>query len=263
LFGVSPADASRPSPFSSQAVRQAAAACIDRAVVAQAAGGVLAQAYVPANSPYFAPQALPPAYDPAAAASLLTNAGWVDADNDPATPRTAQGAPGFAADAPLALSLFVSPDAAQQAAAQVVQQGLASCGFQVTLETLPPAEYLAAGPSGPVFGRSFDLALFAFPAADLPPCRLFLSREIPGEPPASARGWGGANAAGYASPAFDRACTSALTALPGDSALLQDFAQAQSLLEQDLPFLPLYWQEWVVVANMDWFEQAQPAQTNP
>ncbi|MCU0485637.1 MAG: ABC transporter substrate-binding protein [Anaerolineales bacterium] len=36
LFGVSPAEASRPSPFASQAVRQAAANCVDRAAAAQA-----------------------------------------------------------------------------------------------------------------------------------------------------------------------------------------------------------------------------------
>lgn len=246
LFGISPASQTRPGPFTSQAVRQAAAQCIDRAAVAQAAGAVLAEAYIPADSPYFNPQAALPAYDPAAAPSLLTNAGWVDADANPATPRTALGAPGFVVGAPLAVSLYVSPDAAQGAAVEVIRQGLAACGFQVALAASPAAEYLAAGPEGPVFGRNFDLALFAWSAAETPPCSLLLSREIPGEYPAYPRGWGGANAAGYASVAFDRACTSALTALPGDPAALQDYALAQSLLVQDLPFLPLYWQERVI-----------------
>ena len=149
------------------------------------------------------------------------------------------------------VSLFVSPDAVQQAAAEVVRRGLSACGFRVALQALPAAEYLAAGPEGPVFGRNFDLALFAWPATEMPPCSLFLSRETPGEYPAYAKGWGGANAAGYASPEFDRACTSALTALPGDPAVLQDFAQAQALLAHDLPFLPLYWQEWVMAVNKD------------
>lgn len=263
LFGVRPANETRPSPFASPAVRQAVAHCINRAAVTQAAGAVLADAYVPADSPYFNPQAALPAYDPAAAAPLLANAGWVDADNDPATPRTALGAPGFVVGAPLAVSLYVSPDTAQQAAAEVIRQGLAACGFQVKLETLPPAEYLAAGPEGPVFGRNFDLALFAWPASELPPCNLLLSREIPGAYPAYAKGWGGSNAAGYASVEFDRACTSAFTALPGDPAALQDYALAQSLLAQDLPFVPLYWQERLFAVRDEIMVDFLPAQPVP
>ena len=264
LFGVRPVNESRPSPFASLAVRQAAAQCIDRAAVAQAAGALLAQAYVPAESPAFNPQAALPPYDPASAAPLLTSAGWVDADNDPATPRTALGAPGFVMGAPFSVSLYVSPDPAQQSAASVIQQGLSACGIQVTLETLPPAEYLAAGPQGPVFGRNFDLALFAWPVTAHPPCNLLLSREIPGEYPAYPKGWGGANAAGYARPEFDRACTSALTALPGDPAAQQDYALAQALLAEDLPFLPLYWQERLyavrdeILAHLDLAQPASP-----
>lgn len=251
LFGMQPADESRPSPFANPAVRQAAALCIDRAAVAQAAGAELAEAYVPAASLYFDPQAVLPAYDPAAAGLLLTNAGWVDADNDPATPRTAQGAAGFALEASFVVSLYVSPDPTLQAAASIIQQGLAGCGIQVGLETLPAEEYLAAGPSGPVFGRAFDLALFAWQATETPPCRLMLSSEIPGDYPAYAKGWSGANAAGYTNAEYDRACSSALTGLPGDSTVLQDYAQAQRLLAEDLPLLPLYWQVRISTATAE------------
>ena len=132
-----------------------------------------------------------------------------------------------------------------------MQQGFAACGIQVTLETLPAAEYLAAGPEGPVFGRDFDLALFAWSAAPVPPCGLFLSSAIPGAYPAYAQGWGGANAAGYASPAYDRVCTSALTALPADPTAITDYAQAQALLAVDLPFLPLYWQDRTSASTAD------------
>ncbi len=258
LFGTRPANESRPSPFASLEVRRAAALCVDRAAVAQAASGTLAEAYVPTGSPYFNPQAVLPAYDPAAAGPLLDNAGWVDADADPTTPRTALGAPGFVTGSPFAISLLVSPDEAQQAAALIIQQGLGDCGIQVTLETHSAAEYLAAGPDGPVFGRAFDLALFAWPAGQAPPCGLLLSREIPGDYPAYLKGWGGANAAGYARPEYDRACTSALTALPSDAAAAQDYAQAQALLAEDLPLLPLYWQERLAAASANLCGLAAP-----
>jgi peptide/nickel transport system substrate-binding protein len=247
LFGIQPADESRPSPFANPAVRRAAAQCIDRAAVAESASAELAQTYIPVDSLYYNPQAALPAYDPQAGGVLLTNAGWVDADGDPATPRTAQGVAGYAQGAPLVLSLYVSPNPTLQAAAGAIQQGLAGCGMQVNLETLPVTEYLAPGPSGPVFGRAFDLALFAWQAKQTPPCELLLSSEIPGAYPQYAKGWSGANAAGYASLEYDRACSNALTALPGDSAVVQDYAQAQSLLAEDLPLLPLYWQEHVAM----------------
>jgi peptide/nickel transport system substrate-binding protein len=243
LFGLLPANGTRPAPFANPAVRQAAALCLDRAAVAQAAGGATLEAYVPAGSPYFNAQAALPAPDPAAAATLLTNAGWVDGDADPATPRTALGAPGYTSGAPLAVSLLVAQDPAQQAAAEAIQQGLASCGFQVTVEPRPAEEVFAPGPQGPIFGRNFDLALIAWPNSNLPPCRLFLSREIPGAYPAYPLGWGGANASGYSRPEYDLACTSALTALPGSPEIAAGYAQAQSLLAQDLPFLPLYWKD--------------------
>jgi peptide/nickel transport system substrate-binding protein len=248
LFGIQPAEEGRPNPFSNQAVRQAVALCIDRAVIAESVGAELAEAYIPTDSVYYNPQAKLPAYDPQAGRELLTNAGWVEADNDPETPRTAQSVAGFADGAPLVVSLYVSPDPTLQVAAGLIQQGLEGCGMQLTMETLPAAEYLAPGPSGPVFGRAFDLALFSWQATHMPPCGLLLSNEIPGNYPQYAKGWSGANAAGYANLEYDRACSSALMALPGDSTALQDYAQAQQLLAEDLPLLPLYWQERTAVA---------------
>ena len=251
MAGIQPADVSRPSPFASQAMRQAVAMCIDRQAIAQVTGGELAQAYLPAESAYFNPQAVLPVYDQAAGQALLTSAGWFDADNNLATPRTAQGAAGFAPGSPLLVRLLVSPDPALQAAALLIQQGLAGCGMQVELDTRPAAEYLAPGPTGPVFGRAFDLALFAWQAADTPSCWLLLSSRIPGYYPQYTQGWGGANAAGYASPEFDRYCSSALTGLPSDGEVLQAYAQAQARLAEDLPVLPLYWQERVAAASQD------------
>lgn len=244
MFGIQSTDQSRSIPFANPTVRQAAAMCIDRAAVAQVAGAELAEAYIPVSSFYFDPQAVLPSYNPAAGRQLLESAGWKDMDNDPSTPLMAE-------EETFAVSLYVSPDPILQKAAGIIQQGLADCGIELRLETLPATEYLASGPGGLVFGRNFDLAMLAWQASTTPPCGLLLSSEVPGVYPAYPKGWSGANATGYASEEYDIACSSALTGLPGDDSILQNYAEAQRLQAQDLPWLPLYWQLSISAAKAD------------
>ena len=71
--------------------------CIDRqALVDQLSGGQMqvADLYVPPDHPLYNPEALQYDFDPQAASELLTSMGWLDTDNDPSTPRIAQGVPG-------------------------------------------------------------------------------------------------------------------------------------------------------------------------
>lgn len=246
-LGIVPAATGQSSHFTQMEVREAAALCIDRqAIASQVLAGLAqpAQSLFPPGYPGAVESGSRLEFDPQAGQQRLEAAGWHDLDNEPATPRTSLAVPGFTDGAPLQVAYLVSSDSDRQIAAQLVQQGLQDCGFGVEISTLPYAEYLAPGPQGPVFGRNFDLAQFAWP---LPPenpaslCALYLSGEIPGPYPEFPRGWGGGNASGYASSAYDQACQFLLAAPAEWQSYAPAVEQVQQLLESDVPVLPLYW----------------------
>ena len=99
--------------------------------------------------------------------------------------------------------------------------------------------YLAPGPDGPIFGRSFDLAQFAWTTSFEPPCNLYLTSEIPGPYPDFPKGWGGVNASGYSNPEFDQACDNALFSLSDSAQHRPEHFKAQQIFSEDLPGLPL------------------------
>ncbi len=254
VFGIRPYDAQRPAFFANPLVRQAVARCIDRQAVLDTLGEGMwqsADAYLSPAHPLYQAPAANYAYDVQAGMALLDQAGWLDQDGDPATPRTASGVLGFVDGTPLAINYLVSEDSERQGVAQAVRGMLAQCGVQVNVEARPAQEYLAAGPAGPVFGRNFDLAQLAWADTLEPPCGLYLSSEIPGPYPQSPLGWGGMNASGYSSPAFDLACQSARLALPDSAQYVEQHAQAQALFAEDLPSLPLYWRYRVFLLRPD------------
>ena len=90
---------------------------------------------------------------------------------------------------------------------------LGQCGIRTKIIAQPVQEFLAPGPDGPVFGRSFDLAQFAWAGSFVPACNLYLTSEITGPYPDFPKGWGGMNASGYTNPQFDAACGNALFSL--------------------------------------------------
>jgi peptide/nickel transport system substrate-binding protein len=254
LFGIVSLDEQSPRFFAAKEVRQAAALCIDRQALAdQLFGGRTepAQAYVSAANPYFNPQAAINIYDPLKGQELLQKAGWVDQDNDPKTPRTSLGVAGLPDNVSFMVDYLVSPDEERQAAAKLVQADLAECGIGVNILTQEAQQYLAPGPEGPVFGRQFQMAQFAWPAAWEPPCYLYISDEIPGPYPDYSKGWGGVNASGYANPEYDRACRDGRFTLAEAPLHTQAYFQAQATLAEDLPALPLYWHFKTVLTRPD------------
>lgn len=253
-FDLSPMEANHPAIFASREVRQAVAMCINRqALVDQLSGGQMqvADLYVPPAHPLYNPDAKHYTFDPHAASDLLTQSGWLDTDNDPSTPRIAQGVGGVTDGTPFVVQYLVSNEEERQAAAQMVQTDLQGCGIQVEILSQPAEEYLAAGPDGPVFGRQFDLAQFAWMTAVEPPCSLYLTNEIPGPYPDYPKGWGGVNATGYSNPQYDQACLDALYSLPDTTQHIEKHAEAQTIFAEDLPALPLYWHYRVVVGRPD------------
>ena len=253
-FDLSPLDEEHPAYFTNREVRQAVAMCIDRqALVEQLSGGrmPIADLYVPAGHPLFNTDAKQYAFDLQAAAELLTVSGWMNTDTDPATPRISQGLVGIADGTPFTVEYLVSAEPERQAAAKMIQADLQECGIQVEIVSQPAEQYLAAGPDGPVFGRQFDLAQFAWMAAVEPPCYLYLTHEIPGPYPDYPKGWGGVNAGGYSNPQYDQACLDGFYSLADMPQHPQKHAETQAIFAEDLPVLPLYWHYRVIMARPD------------
>jgi peptide/nickel transport system substrate-binding protein len=253
-FGIVPLDEQSPKFFAAKEVRQAISLCIDRPALAEQIFGGLAeaaQAYVSAESPYFNLEAPLNAYDPAKGQDLLQKAGWVDQDNDLQTPRASLGVAGIPDNTVFMVDYLVSPDAERQAVAKQVQADLAECGIGTNITTQEAQQYLAPGPEGPVFGRRFQMAQFAWPASWEPPCYLYSSDEVPGPYPDYPKGWGGVNASGYANPEYDGACRDGRFTLAEEPLHTQAYFQAQSILAEDLPALPLYWHFKTILTRPD------------
>jgi len=256
-FGIQPmaaAGETSASLFQSPQLRQAIATCIDRERLANELFFGISQApdtYLPPSHPLANPDVKRYAYDPEAASALLDSAGWSDTDQDPATPRQAQGVVGVADGTPLVIELLTSDEAEKQTAALILQGNLAGCGIHLTVNALPLEELYAPGPEGPVFGRAFQLAQFNWSNSYEPPCFLYLSSEIPGPYPDFPRGWGGANASGYQNAEYDLACRTAMTSLSDDPQYTANHRRAQEIFANDLPAFPLYMRLKLVAARPD------------
>ena len=254
LFGIGSLDDQRPRFFASPEVRRAVALCIDRqALVDQLFPGQteVAQAYIPAANPLFNPEAAQLVYDPAKANEMLQKAGWVDLDNNSQTPRTAQGVEGLPDGVAFEVDYLVSPDEERQSAAGFVQASLAGCGVRVNIVSQDFQQYLAPGPEGLVFGRRFEMAQFAWPAVWEPPCYLYASDEVPGPYPDYPKGWGGVNAGGYTNLDYDGTCRDGRFTLPEMPLHAQASSQAQAILANELPAVPLYWHFKIILTRPD------------
>lgn len=233
-------------------LRQALAGCINRQQLVEeifSGQADLASSFLPVEHPLAGVEITTDTYDPAAASAQIEAMGWVDADNDPATPRLARGVVGVADGSPLQLSLLTTDDPTGRQTADLLGTSLAGCGVKVEVQALPMRELLASGADGPVFGRRFQLAIFAWQTALESPCALYTSGEIPGTYPTAQKGWGGANAGGYANPEYDQNCALALAGLPGEVETGRAHQRVQEIFAEDLPALPLYFLNEYVAAG--------------
>jgi len=241
-FGIDTLNLQRVDLFGNKQVRQAIAMCIDRQkIVDELLFGVslVPDSYIPPNHPLFQSQTRLE-FSPERAGELFTTAGWMDTDADPQTPRTAQGIPGIPDGTPFEFTYLVPSDAQRPKVAGIIKEGLAQCGIGV--EVIPENwdGLMKPGPEGPLFGRQFEMAQFAWVASIEPACYLFSSDEIPGPYPAHPKGWGGGNLTGYSSLEFDEACRQAKSALPGSEIYIENHTRAQAIFMDELPVIPLY-----------------------
>jgi peptide/nickel transport system substrate-binding protein len=256
-FGIRPvaydngynAGVDRPDFFGDVNLRQAVAMCIDRQKlvdsVLQGLSTVPAS-YVPADYPLYTSSATTYSFDVKAANALLDKIGWRDVDNDPLTPRVAFGVKNVPDATRLELDYITTGATQRVQVSGMVADSLAQCGIQVNVKYLDQTALYAAGPDGPLFGRSFEMAEFAMGSTgEEPPCEWFTSSEIP----SAANYWVGTNVSGYSSPAFDAACQAVQQSLTDETTHADAYHQDQMIFTQDLPVLPLYWRIKVAAAR--------------
>jgi peptide/nickel transport system substrate-binding protein len=282
-FGITPASyddgwnfGDRPDYFGDARTRRAIALCLDRQrVVDEVLGGqsIVPDTYLPPSHPLYNPDVARYAFDVESGSGLLEEVGWADHDSDPATPRIYQGDdPQIPQGVPLTFQYWTTEASQRSQAAQILVDGLAQCGIQAELTLLPVEALYAGGPEGGVFGRQFDLAQFAWEPAQTPPCHLYLSEAIPGDPtelteegaPRFPYGWGGWNATGYANPEYDAACSAALRAMPDEPDYLHEHHRPQAILAENLPSVPLYMHLKMAIARPDFcgFQLDQSARSD-
>lgn len=197
-------------------------------------------------------------YDPETANQMLEDMGFTDADSNGVreashtiTCTVAVDLDGttkdkvIAAGTPLELDLITTQgNAMREETTLLFQQDMVAIGVKINLEYLPANVFFAEGPRGPLYGRSFDLAQFAWTTGALPPIGLFFCTEIPSEDTS----WGGNNPAGWCNPEFDRLGKLATTALERNDSLSL-FHQAQRIFADEIPVLPLFAKVMVMAAN--------------
>jgi peptide/nickel transport system substrate-binding protein len=240
--------------FSDVRVRQALALCLDRQqVVESVLSGLSAvpNSYLPPEHPLYNPNLTTYSFDVAAAGLLLEQAGWMDVDHDPSTPRQAWGVAGIPSGTPFQVNYVTTNAVQRQQVSTILTASLAQCGIKVNVQYLDADTLYAPGPDGVLFGRKFDLAEFAMGSTGIEtPCDWYTSSEIP----SAANNWVGTNVSGYNDPAFDAACLASQQSLPDDPAHAvrrAAYAQAQSIFADELPVIPLYWRVKTAAARPD------------
>jgi peptide/nickel transport system substrate-binding protein len=259
-FGIKPASyddgynvaTDRPDFFSDVRVRQAVAACLDRQGFI-ASNNLFSRTIIPTgmyppDSPLYPSdlQAVP--FDPVEGSRLLKEVGWMDADGDPATPRTAQGVNGVLDGTPFSLTYQTTDSSLRQKAAAWFTASLAQCGIQVNVETSTSAELFAAGPAGKIFGRQFDLVQFTWVGGSQTPCYLYETNQIP----SASNLWIGANVSGFSNPEFDAACQSLRETRPEQVDLIKARStEVNRLFAELLPVIPLYYPIKISASRLD------------
>lgn len=253
-FGIDPLNPNSPGLFKTREVRQAIAMCTDRQrMIDELFSGhsQVPDTYVPPTDPLFNPDVKHYPYDPEAGSALLDSLGWKDSDQNPDTPRVSQGVLDVPDGTPFEFDYLVLQGGESEKAAQILDTSLAKCGIKINVMPEASDTLFAPGPQGPIFGRNFSMAQFAWSSSLEPPCFLYLSREIPGSYPEYPKGWGGANDTGYKNPQYDQACEQVLSSLPGTPEYSDANRQAQAIFADDLPSLPLYLHLNVVAMRPD------------
>ncbi len=218
-----------PNWFAQVEARRAVAYCLDREAMVDEilfGQGAVMDSYVSTSYPTaeLATDGFPYTRDLAIADERLTMLNYIDRDGD-----------GIREDIdgnPLAININVPAESVSRVRlAEMFADNLADCGISVTVAPLPAASFYTEGEEGPIFGRNFDAALFAWQLPSEPACHLYTEEAI-----------GRVNVTGWAEPLglFDEACRDGRHAFVGDSTYNAAHQAAMELYASNLPSIPLF-----------------------
>ncbi len=229
------------SPLADLDVRQAIARCIDREKLSTVLPGealIPADGFIPPGHPAYRATRSP--HDPEAAQAALEAAGWHAPDDDAI--RTARGVQGIADGTPLSITMHLAPQYFVTAAH--IAADLEQCGVGVQPLLTEMQLLYANTEASPLFGRTFEMALFGWQAEIPHICGAWFSSHIP----SAENNWAYENVSGFASEAYDAACERAIQAV--DPATQQAaLREAEALLNAELPTLFLTWRPYWFIAR--------------
>jgi peptide/nickel transport system substrate-binding protein len=226
------------SLFSDVRMRQAIAGCIDRQALVEEMAFDLSDvpdSYLPPSHPLHLAEDSAEGSGSAEAMEILTEMGWQDHDDDPSTPRVAQGVMGIMNGALLEFHLLTTSDALHETLAEEIKTDLAECGISVEIEFGDAQEIFTPWPNGPVFGGRFDTVLWAWPVFVSPPCEMYGSFEIP-----SVDFPFGLNASGFTDQEYDQACRRILFGPPSGQDYFDAIRITEEIYQTERPSIPLY-----------------------
>jgi peptide/nickel transport system substrate-binding protein len=229
-FDLKPAD-KRAVFFDDVRVRQAIAYGTDRKLMVDKilyGKSKILNSYLPEAHPMYAPkeQIIIYEYDKERAKQLLKEAGWV-ANKD-----------GWLEKGGVVFDVSLQTTAGsrvREQITQIFQQQMKDIGIKVRLDYLPSNVFSAKGPDGPLFGRRFDLAQFAWLTGVEPPGSRYQCADIP----SAENGWAGFNLTGWCNKPYDEAVNKARGTLKIEEQK-KYWAEAQRIFMQELPVLPLF-----------------------
>ncbi|PDW01213.1 ABC transporter substrate-binding protein [Candidatus Viridilinea mediisalina] len=174
-------------------------------------------------------------YDPDEARRLLDEKGLVDSSGDGLRELNGE---------PLTINLLTTQGSPLRlATAERIRDDLAAIGIGLAIQELPTTALYS--PDGPLFRRSFELALFAWIAGPDP--RGWERWSCAGVPSAS-NNWTGNNFSGWCFFEADRAIRTATTSLDREERV-EAYLRQQQLFTQELPVLPLFQRVDLVLSN--------------
>jgi len=227
------ASISTPHPFFSDVrVRQAVSLAIDRKTLVEQIYGSSAEPI--SNAIVAPPSYISPntniEYDPAKAAALLDEAGWIDSDGDGVREKDGHR---------LSIVFQTAISANRQKTQEVIKQALESIGFEVELKSVDNGVFFSSDPSNPDTFNHFyaDIQMYTIgnynpdPAAYL---ATFTCKNIV----QMANNWSTGNRVRYCNPEYDALFERSQTEL--DSAKRQElFIQLNDILVEDVVIIPL------------------------
>jgi len=230
--------------FGDPLVRQAISKAIDVDAIVKGAvfgyGTRMASTMNPASWAYDS-SLTPITQDVAEAGKLLDQAGFVDDDNNPATPRVAKGAKYAADGTPLKFTLYTNEgNSRRDTVGTLVQDQLKQVGFEVDYQAIDFNTLLDI-----MDGQTFDAVILGWRNGypdDPDQTQIFTTKSdvVPG----------GSNNMSYSNPEVDKLMEEARV-LPGcdPAARAKIYGQIQKLMQDDLPYIPLYSIEGMYAAS--------------